>query len=103
MWLRGRQTPWRFHLLRSNGNFSISGTQSSPAAGRFPLERTGSVPCNSWSRFITPAGRDRLSRSVPKIRVPGSSANLGPGFDALGLALGIYLPCRFEVSQELSI
>ena len=30
-----------------------------------------------------------------KLRVPASSANLGPGFDALGLALGIYLECRF--------
>ena len=26
-----------------------------------------------------------------KVRVPASSANLGPGFDAVGLALGIYL------------
>jgi homoserine kinase len=25
-----------------------------------------------------------------RVRVPGSSANLGPGFDALGLALGLY-------------
>jgi homoserine kinase len=40
---------------------------------------------------------------VPKLRVPGSSANLGPGFDALGLALGIYLECTFEVSTELCI
>jgi len=29
-----------------------------------------------------------------KLRVPASSANLGPGFDALGLALGVYLECR---------
>ena len=29
------------------------------------------------------------------LRVPASSANLGPGFDALGLALGVYLTCRF--------
>ncbi|GAA1274728.1 homoserine kinase [Pseudonocardia aurantiaca] len=28
--------------------------------------------------------------SEVRVRVPGSSANLGPGFDALGLALGIY-------------
>ncbi len=27
----------------------------------------------------------------PRVRVPGSSANLGPGFDALALALGLYL------------
>ncbi len=37
------------------------------------------------------------------LRVPASSANLGPGFDALGLALGIYLECRFRESAELSI
>lgn len=37
------------------------------------------------------------------LRVPASSANLGPGFDALGLALGIFLDCRFEPSELLSI
>jgi Homoserine kinase len=37
------------------------------------------------------------------LRVPASSANLGPGFDALGLALGIYLHCRFRPSPKLSI
>ncbi len=37
------------------------------------------------------------------VRVPASSANLGPGFDALGLALGIYLQCRFRPAPELSI
>jgi homoserine kinase len=37
------------------------------------------------------------------LRVPASSANLGPGFDALGLALGVYLTCRFRESDALSI
>jgi len=37
------------------------------------------------------------------VRVPASSANLGPGFDALGLALGIYLDCRFRAADRLSI
>src|SRR4029077_18308262 len=37
------------------------------------------------------------------LRVPASSANLGPGFDALGLALGLYLECRFRTSGQLSI
>src|SRR5262245_7584417 len=37
------------------------------------------------------------------LRVPASSANLGPGFDALGMALGIYLECRFSVAPYLSI
>jgi homoserine kinase len=38
-----------------------------------------------------------------QVRVPASSANLGPGFDSLGLALGIYLTCRFELAARLSI
>jgi homoserine kinase len=37
------------------------------------------------------------------VRVPASSANLGPGFDALGLALGVYLECRFRVAPDLRI
>ncbi len=38
-----------------------------------------------------------------RLRVPASSANLGPGFDALGLALRIYLECRFRPSAYLQI
>ena len=38
-----------------------------------------------------------------RIRVPASSANLGPGFDALGMALGVYLECRFRRSENLVI
>jgi homoserine kinase len=37
------------------------------------------------------------------VRVPASSANLGPGFDALGVALGVYLTCRFQTSDSLRI
>ena len=37
------------------------------------------------------------------VRAPASSANLGPGFDALGMALGLYLTCRFRRSDRLSI
>src|SRR5947209_515719 len=37
------------------------------------------------------------------LRVPASSANLGPGFDALGLALSVYLTCRFRESESLNI
>ncbi len=38
-----------------------------------------------------------------RVRVPASSANLGPGFDALGMALGIYLECRFRPAESLRI
>lgn len=41
--------------------------------------------------------------SWSSVRVPASSANLGPGFDALGLALGVYLDCRFRAGDRLSI
>ena len=47
-----------------------------------------------------------MKENVPALstlRVPASSANLGPGFDALGLALGIYLECRFQQAGSLSI
>jgi homoserine kinase len=37
------------------------------------------------------------------LRVPASSANLGPGFDTLGLALEIYLECEFTESDLLKI
>src|SRR5258706_6417318 len=37
------------------------------------------------------------------VRVPASSANLGPGFDALGMALSLYLECRFRKSGRLTI
>src|SRR5271169_1967725 len=38
-----------------------------------------------------------------QVRVPASSANLGPGFDSLGVALGIYLTCRFQRAGRLAI
>jgi homoserine kinase len=44
-----------------------------------------------------------MRREAVKLRVPASSANLGPGFDALGLALGLYLTCTFEPADQLTI
>lgn len=37
-----------------------------------------------------------------KIRVPATSANLGPGFDCLGLTLDIWNEVRFEESDSMS-
>jgi len=34
------------------------------------------------------------------VNVPGSTANLGPGFDALALALSIYCKLNFEILEE---
>lgn len=36
-------------------------------------------------------------------RVPASSANLGPGFDTLGLALGLYVEVAVEEAPHLSV
>jgi homoserine kinase len=38
-----------------------------------------------------------------EVRVPATSANLGPGFDCLGLALGAYLRIRIRPSDEVRI
>ena len=35
-----------------------------------------------------------------EVRVPASSANLGPGFDSIGLALGLWDQCRATVTDE---
>lgn len=40
--------------------------------------------------------------SMIKIRVPATSANLGPGFDCLGLALDIWNDVSFEESDSIS-
>jgi homoserine kinase len=50
------------------------------------------------------ASRDNGSLTpASTLRVPGSSANLGPGFDALGIALKVYLECSFTLSASLSV
>ena len=38
-----------------------------------------------------------------RLRLPATSANLGPGFDALGLAMGLYLTIEAEVSNSFAI
>jgi homoserine kinase len=35
-----------------------------------------------------------------RVRVPASSANLGPGFDSVGLALGLWDTCTATVTEE---
>jgi homoserine kinase len=38
-----------------------------------------------------------------RVRVPATSANLGPGFDALGLALGLHNEVILEESDRISV
>jgi len=37
------------------------------------------------------------------VRVPASTANLGPGFDCLGMALGLYAWLEMEVAEQTTI
>src|SRR3954466_8400274 len=60
-------------------------TTSPMSTGLPAAERTG--------QFVSPPRFPRWSRLSPMrftVRTPASSANLGPGFDALGLALGLW-------------
>lgn len=41
-----------------------------------------------------------MSPTPLRIRVPGSTSNLGPGFDLLGLALGIWLEVRVRPASD---
>ena len=38
-----------------------------------------------------------------KVRVPASSANLGPGFDALAVALSLYIDVEIEPADQLTL
>ena len=44
--------------------------------------------------------RSLVEGSSVRVRVPASSANIGPGFDSIGLALGIWDECVVTVTSE---
>lgn len=50
-----------------------------------------------------PGGRPMFRAAPTRVRVPATSANIGPGFDALGLALGLYDDVVAQVSDEPGI
>jgi homoserine kinase len=56
--------------------------------------------CTGQPRVPGSGGGDRVSwpRQAVRVRVPATSANLGPGFDALGLALTLYDEVTAEVT-----
>src|SRR5436305_11310186 len=84
----------------------------SPDASRTRRRRTPSAARSSGSRD----GRQQTAGSLRVsvcglgvttrrrlVRVPGSSANLGPGFDILAAALSIHLELEVSESGELSV
>ena len=51
----------------------------------------------------TPGGRPMFRAAPTRVRVPATSANLGPGFDAFGLALTLYDDVVAQVSDDAGI
>jgi homoserine kinase len=49
-----------------------------------------------------PSAAVRGSTRIARVRVPATSANVGPGFDALGLALSLYNRFEAEESEGLA-
>lgn len=50
------------------------------------------------SDLLTPV--TLVAESSVRVRVPASSANIGPGFDSIGLALGIWDECDVTVTAQ---
>ena len=50
-----------------------------------------------------PAGLDRSHAGPLRLRLPATSANLGPGFDAAAVALDFYLEIEAEAAENFSI
>ncbi|TKR21990.1 DUF202 domain-containing protein, partial [Cellulomonas hominis] len=53
--------------------------------GAAAMSRVGLRRTAAWAAVVDDARADRA-----RVRVPATSANLGPGFDALGLALALH-------------
>jgi len=49
------------------------------------------------------APRQRTTRGVLRMRLPATSANLGPGFDAVAVALDFFLEIEAEAAAEFSV
>lgn len=49
------------------------------------------------------APRQRTTRGVLRMRLPATSANLGPGFDAVAVALDFFLEIEAEAAREFSV
>lgn len=58
------------------------------------------APGTSGAQPVTVEGTADTDRPTARVRVPATSANLGPGFDTLGLALGMHDEIELSVRQD---
>src|ERR1039457_1601720 len=98
----------------SRSSRSVPWCRASPSCGRSSARCSGSARRGPPS-LGRPGGRGALGYrgalmgATVTVRVPASSANLGPGFDSFAVALGLYLELevseadRFELVSELDV
>lgn len=69
----------------------MSAVRATPESAAGKLARPESAAGELASPELAPAGTQLTGAAGPvRVRVPATSANLGPGFDAFGLALALY-------------
>jgi homoserine kinase len=81
-----------------------------PLAGesRSALAAEGGKPLAAGSRSPLAAERGKTLAAIRRgqvlsVKVPASSANLGPGFDSLGVALNLYMEVQAELSDKWEV
>src|SRR5215210_3941252 len=57
----------------------------------------------SWARSLKPRGLSAKAVSELRVRVPASSANLGPGFDSFALALPLLAEFELRAARAWSV
>ena len=93
-----RPTPTTTIPLRGRPGCGRRSTQSSTARSRSgPLPTPSAAPSSGRDSAGPMTARHRL------VRVPASSANLGPGYDVLAAALTLHLELEVEETGEFSI
>lgn len=90
-----------------------AGTQEPPAgasddaasaqAGSAKVTEKPAESQTTKPRFATSPSSPRAKRDRVVVRVPATSANLGPGFDCLGMAIDIWNEITVERASEFSI
>lgn len=93
------ELPW---LHERNFNFNTATEPASTTIGKFQLQ-------NVYDREMQERIRAdvieemAIKRTSVTVRVPATSANMGPGFDCLGMALDMWSELTVERANEFSI